>query len=79
MKESAEIFKIKVDDKLSDKPLLIQPEQTTDGIPIYHCYQDGISFCELRQEASGEWVQLWGDLPYDAVQQIGTAIAHHVA
>ncbi len=79
MEKSEEIFKIKVNYGASDKPILVQPEQTTDGVPIYHCYCDGISIGELRQEASGEWVQLWGDLSAHSLQQVGEAIASHLA
>ncbi|WP_353128873.1 hypothetical protein [Parapedobacter pyrenivorans] len=61
------------------KQLLVRPEQTTDGVPIYHCFFEGSSISQLRQEASGEWVQLWGDLSVYSIQQVGKAIADHLA
>lgn len=79
MEQSERTFEITENDGLLDGPLLIRPKQTTDGIPIYHCYRDGVPVSELRQETSGEWVQLWGDLPTDAVAQVGAAIARQTA
>ena len=76
MKKSDEVFEIKVNEGSSVEQLVIRPEQTTDGVPIYYCYSaSGTSLSEVRQEASGEWVQLWGSLPDESVERIGAAIA----
>jgi len=79
LKKSEDAFEIEVaDDQLAK--LVIRPQHTTDGIPVYHCHlQDGTSVGELRQEPAGEWVQLWGDLRADSVERIGEAIARHMA
>ncbi|WP_262245491.1 hypothetical protein [Parapedobacter soli] len=76
MESTENIFEIEVNDGQLVKTLHVRPEQTTDGISIYHCYSaDGALVCELRQETSGEWVQLWGSFPADSVEQMGNAIA----
>lgn len=79
MEKSEDAFEIEVtDDKLVEQ-LVIRPQHTTDGIPIYHCHlQDGTSIGELRQEPSGEWLQVWGDLPDNTVERIGEAIAQRM-
>ncbi len=58
--------------------LLVRPEQTTDGVPVYHCYTDDTVISQLRQEPSGEWIQVWGELPRDIVQQLGERITDHM-
>lgn len=75
MEKSGEIFEVRIDGQFMGKPLTIRPEQTTDGIPIFHCYLEGTSVSQLRRETSGTWEQLWGDLSTDTVRQIGEAIA----
>ena len=80
MEKSEDAFEIEVaDDRLAER-LIIRPQDTTDGIPVYHCHlQDGTSISELRQEPTGEWIQIWGDLSAGSVTKIGAAIAHHLA
>ncbi|SEL28834.1 hypothetical protein SAMN05421740_104155 [Parapedobacter koreensis] len=78
MEKSDELFEVRLaDGQFGDRPLTIRPEQTTDGVPIYHCYTKETSISQLRQETSGEWTQLWGDLQPDTVQRLGEAIAHY--
>lgn len=75
MEKSDEIFEITLNSgPFADTPLLVRPEETTDGIPIYHCYVDGSSRSQLRRETTGEWLQLWGDFSTDTVRLIGKAI-----
>lgn len=74
MEKSGETFEIRIDDPSIDSPLTIRPEQTSDGAPIYHCYQKGDLASELRREATGEWKQLWGELDPQTVGRIGAAI-----
>jgi len=78
MEKSEETFEIHLEGRLMDKPVLVRPEQTTDGIPIYHCFLEGTSISQLRQEPSGEWVQIWGDFSPEMVCQIGGSILDHV-
>lgn len=80
MEKTEGVFEIAINEDSAVKHFVVRPEHTTDGVPIYHCYsQDGILVCELRQETSGEWEQLWGDLSHGVVVQIGRAIASHMA
>ncbi|MGV3762221.1 MAG: hypothetical protein ACO1NT_07065 [Parapedobacter sp.] len=81
MEKSEGIFEIEIaEGPLSGRSLVVRPAHTTDGVPVYQCHlQDDTSICELRREPSGEWVQLWGDLPDDTVAEIGEAIASHTA
>ncbi len=80
MEQSEEItFEVIMESGPLKKRVLVRSEQTTDGVPIYHCYLEGASISQLRQETSGEWTQLWGDLPADSVHQVGEAIANHLA
>lgn len=77
MEKSEETFEITLTEGQESKRLVIRPEDTTDGVPVYHCYRSeatGSAIGQLRQEPTGEWVQIWGDLPQDSVKQIGNAI-----
>lgn len=77
MEKSEDTFEITLRGRLMDKPVLVRPEQTTDGIPIYHCFLEGRSISQLRQEPSGEWIQIWGDFSPEIVQQLGASIIQH--
>ncbi|WP_257668755.1 hypothetical protein [Parapedobacter tibetensis] len=79
MEESAKDFEIIMGEGqfIGDR-LLIEPVQTTDGIPIYNCYLEGKSISQLRQATSGEWMQLWGTLEKDTVQRIGKTIEDRI-
>lgn len=78
MKKLDDIFEVNLaDGQFKDKRLTVRPEQTTDGVPIYHCYGEGTLITQLRQETSGEWTQLWGNLQPDTVQRLGEAIANY--
>ena len=81
MEKSEGAFEIAVNEGPDAKRLVIRPEDTTDGVPVYHCYpaNGSASIGQVRQEPTGEWVLIWGDLPRDTVNQIGAAIAHHMA
>ena len=77
MKKLEETFEINATDRLKDKQVLVRPEQTTDGIPVYHCFADGRSIGQLRRESTGEWTQIWGDLTPELIQQLGDSITTH--
>lgn len=77
MEKSEAIFEVNLTGRLMNKPVLVRPEQTTDGISVYHCFLDGTSVSQLRQEPSGEWIQIWGDFSPAIVQQLGESIAQH--
>jgi len=80
MEKSEHVFEIEISDGLPSKQVMVRPKHTTDGIPVYQCHlPDGALICELRRETSGEWVQLWGNLPDDSVTRLGNAIGRHVA
>lgn len=80
MEKSEDVFEIEINEGPRSKRLVVRPAHTTDGIPIYQCHsQDGTFISELRMETSGEWVQLWGNLPNDSVVRIGEAITRHTA
>jgi len=78
MEKSEDTFEIRLAGRLMDKPVLIRPEQTTDGIPVYHCLLEGRSISQLRQEPSGEWIQIWGDFPPEIIRQLGESIMQHM-
>ena len=77
MEKSEDTFEITLTSRQMDKPVLVRPEQTTDGIPVYHCFLEGRSISQLRQEPSGEWTQIWGDFSPEVVQQLGNSIMQH--
>jgi len=77
MEKSTDIFEVTVAGQFRGKLVSVRSEETTDGIPIYHCDVAGTAVTQLRQETSGEWTQLWGDLPADTVARLGEAIAAH--
>lgn len=75
MQPTEQSFELLISGLFDGRAITVDPRETTDSIPIYQCYVDGKNVSELRQEPAGKWVQLWGDLPTDDVQQIGEAIA----
>jgi len=80
METSANTFEIVINEGSEMKRLVIRPQDTTDGVPVYDSYSaDGIIISQLRQEPTGEWIQIWGDMPGDSVVQIGKAITRHMA
>lgn len=79
MEKSEDTFEVSLTGPLQDKPILVQPMQTTDGIPVYHCFLDGRSISQLRREPTGEWVQIWGNFSQKVVQQLGDSIVQHTA
>lgn len=78
MEKSENVFEIEASEGPLSKQVIVRPKHTTDGIPVYQCHlPDGALICELRREPSGEWVQLWGNLPDDSVTRLGDAIRQH--
>ncbi len=77
MEKSEDTFEITLMGRLMDKPIIVRPKQTTDGVPVYHCFLEGKSISQLRQEPSGEWIQIWGDFSPEIVQQLGDSIIQH--
>lgn len=78
MELSEKSFELCVNGQFGNQPLTIDPDETTDGVPLYYCYLDGRPLSQLRHEPAGEWVQIWGDLPSATVQEIGEAIADYM-
>lgn len=75
MEKSEDLFNVTLTSgTLKDKLITVKPEETTDGVPLYHCNVGGTSVSQLRQEPSGEWIQLWGELPKETVVQLGRLI-----
>lgn len=78
MEKSADHFTITLEKgALHGEQLLIEPVQTTDGVPIYNCLLDEKPITQLRQSPDGGWVQVWGALDKESVQVIGEALERH--
>ncbi len=78
MQNSAKLFNATITaGGFKDKSISVRAEETTDGVPLYHCDVDGESASQLRQEPSGEWIQVWGELPVEMVAQLGRLIEAH--
>lgn len=78
MQPTEQSFELLISGLFDGRTITVEPRETTDSIPIYHCYVDGKNISELRQEPAGKWVQIWGDLSAEIAQQIGEAIAKHI-
>lgn len=78
MQPTEQSFELVISGQFDGQPLIVEPHETTDNIPVYHCYIDGKNISQLRQEPAGKWVQIWGDLSAEIAQQIGEAIAKNI-
>jgi len=79
MEKSADHFTITLEEgTLQGEQLLIEPVQTTDGVPIYNCLLEDKPITQLRQSLDGGWIQVWGALDKESVQAIGVALERHL-
>lgn len=79
MEKSADHFSVVIEGgSLQDEQILVEPVQTTDGVPIYNCLLETNPVTQLRQDIGGGWIQVWGTLDKETVQSIGEAIERHL-
>jgi len=78
MEQAEKSFELSIAGHFGDRPLTIDPDETTDSVPMYYCYLDGAAISQLRHDPVEGWVQIWGNLQDDAVQHVGEAIADYV-
>lgn len=67
-------FEVQVNIDGTEQTVLVKPEETSDGAPYYSCLYQGKQLTEIREDAKGEWEQLWGNLVQTKVNEIGRAI-----
>lgn len=77
MEQAENFFELSIAGQFGGQPVAIEPDETTDGVPLYYCYLNGTAISQLRHEPGGKWLQIWGDLSPAAVQQVGEAIADY--
>lgn len=79
MEKSADHFTVVIQSgSLQGEQILVEPVQTTDGVPIYNCLLETKPITQLRQDTDGGWIQVWGTLDKETIQSIGEAIEHHL-
>lgn len=61
-----------------EKLIRVQPDETSDGVPIYKCFSGNKMITEIRQGNEGEWEQLWGELTQEDINRIATAILNYL-
>ncbi len=67
-------FLINVEINNVDENLEIKPDETSDGIAIYHCFIAEEKVCQLRKNEQGNWEQLWGSFDEKIITAVGTEI-----
>ena len=78
MEQAEKSFELSIAGQFDGRSVTIEPDETTDSVPLYYCYLNGAAISQLRHDPVEGWVQIWGDLPADAVRQVGAAIADYV-
>lgn len=78
MEQEEKTFELRIAGQFDGLPLTIEPDETTDSVPLYYCYLNGAAISQLRHDPTEGWVQIWGDLKPGAVKQVGEAIAEYV-
>jgi hypothetical protein len=58
----------------TEKSLRIKPEETSDGVPYYGCYDGDSQVTQIRRDEDNNWDQMWGDLEQEEVEAIGQMI-----
>lgn len=70
-------FEIQVDLNKEPQTLTVSQDETSDGAAYFKCRISGKDITQVREEAGGEWEQIWGNLDPEAIKQIGKAIKKH--
>lgn len=78
MESSQKEFYIIAEIDQQKKQIKVIGLETSDGVPYYSCLIGESEISQVRKETYGGWEQLWGDLPKEAVEQIGQEIAKQV-
>jgi len=68
-------FDIVVDIDGTSKTVKVQPDETSDGVPIYKCYSGETLLTQVRLDEEGNWEQMWGELGQEEIDAIGKVIA----
>jgi len=67
-------FEVEIPLQEKNTSIFVETKETTDGVPYYQCSQGGQQLSEIRKEASGKWLQLWGTLTPQEIESLGKAI-----
>lgn len=70
-------FDIEVSLNGQHKNIHIKPDETSDGIEYFICFEDEKEITQIRLETEAQWEQMWGELSESDVQAIGEAITKH--
>jgi hypothetical protein len=68
-------FDIVVELNGTSKTVKVQPDETSDGVPFYKCYDGETLLTQVRLDEDGNWEQMWGDLDQENVDAVGKVIA----
>jgi hypothetical protein len=67
-------FAVEVDFDGHSQTFQVKYEETSDGVPYYSCLQDGKSVTQLREDETGHWEQIWGELSPEQIDTLGALI-----
>ena len=70
-------FDVEVSIQGASKNIRIKPDETSDGVEYYICFEGDEQISQVRLEGKDTWAQLWGDLSDEEVQELGKAITNH--
>lgn len=70
-------FDIDVSIQGTSKTIHVKPDETSDGVEYYICFEGDEQISQIRLEGKDTWAQLWGDLSDMEVQELGKAITNH--
>jgi hypothetical protein len=67
-------FDIEVSLNGQQKNIHVKPDETSDGVEYFICFDDENELTQIRLETEGNWEQMWGELSKTDVDAIGEAI-----
>jgi hypothetical protein len=67
-------FNIEV--SLSGQPetIVVQPQETSDGVEYFICLRGEEQITQIRKEGQDKWEQMWGELSESDVDALGKEI-----
>jgi hypothetical protein len=67
-------FNIEVQIKGQGQSIVVKPQETSDGVEYFLCFKGDEQITQVRKDHGEKWEQMWGELPDDEVDAIGTEI-----
>jgi len=67
-------FTINVSIKGKQETIVAKPQETSDGVEYFLCFKGDEQLTQIRKDSGDKWEQMWGELPDEEVQAIGSEI-----